>query len=149
MDGKNTGCPGATGAVAGPGRRVSARRKLAAVQQFLRGESREAVSRELNVPVHRLVEWRDRALMAAEGAAPSSASATRAMTRSCACGPGWARSPWPTSFSARRSTGWRAAAPWPGGASRPVAERSFDPVDRMKVEKAPKGEEEWPERHVG
>jgi transposase len=34
----------------------------------LRGESQEAVSRDLNVPVHRLAEWRDRVLMAAEGA---------------------------------------------------------------------------------
>jgi hypothetical protein len=38
------------------------------VQRLRRGESQEAVSRELNVPVHRLVEWRDRVLMAAEGA---------------------------------------------------------------------------------
>ena len=83
MDGKNTGSLGATeatapsarahhagdgGAVAGPGRRFSAKRKLAAVQRLLRGESQEAVSRELNVPVHRLAEWRDRVLMAAEGA---------------------------------------------------------------------------------
>lgn len=83
MDGKNTGGLGATeatapsarahhagdgGAVAGPGRRFSAKRKLAAVQRLLRGESQEAVSRELNVPVHRLAEWRDRVLMAAEGA---------------------------------------------------------------------------------
>ena len=56
------------GAEAGPGWRFSAKRKLAVVQRLLRGESREAVSRELNVPVHRLVEWRDRVLMAAEGA---------------------------------------------------------------------------------
>ena len=83
MDDKNTGSLGATevtapsarahhagdgGAVAGPGRRFSAKRKLAAVQRLLRGESQEAVSRDLNVPVHRLVEWRDRVLMAAEGA---------------------------------------------------------------------------------
>ena len=83
MDGRNTGSLGATeaaapsarahhagdgGAVAGPGRRFSAKRKLAAVQRLLRGESQEAVSRELNVPVHRLAEWRDRVLMAAEGA---------------------------------------------------------------------------------
>jgi hypothetical protein len=56
------------GAEAGPGWRFSAKRKLAVVQRLLRGESQEAVSRELNVPVHRLVEWRDRVLMAAEGA---------------------------------------------------------------------------------
>ena len=83
MDDKNTGTSGTTeatapsarahhagdgGAVAGPGQRFSAKRKLAAVQRLLRGESQEAVSRELNVPVHRLVEWRDRVLMAAESA---------------------------------------------------------------------------------
>lgn len=54
------------GAVAGPSRRFSAKRKLAAVQRLMRGESQEAVSRDLNVPVHRLAEWRDKALMAAE-----------------------------------------------------------------------------------
>jgi hypothetical protein len=32
------------------------------------GESLEAVSRDLNVAVHRLSEWRDRMLMAAESA---------------------------------------------------------------------------------
>jgi len=83
MDGKNPGSLGATeatapsarahhagdgGAVAGPGQRISAKRKLAAGGRLLRGESQEAVSRELNVPVHRLVEWRDRVLLAAEGA---------------------------------------------------------------------------------
>jgi hypothetical protein len=83
MDSKNTGASGATegtapsarahhagdgGAVAGPPRRFSAKRKLAAVQRLMRGESQEAVSRELNVPVHRLAEWRDRVLMAAESA---------------------------------------------------------------------------------
>jgi hypothetical protein len=34
----------------------------------MRGESLDAVSRDLNVPVHRLSEWRDRALIAAESA---------------------------------------------------------------------------------
>jgi len=56
------------GAEAGLGKRFSARRKLAAVQRLLRGESLEVLSRELNVPAHRLSEWRDRALLAAEGA---------------------------------------------------------------------------------
>ncbi len=56
------------GAGVGPVRRMSAKRKLAAVQRVLRGESMEAVSRSLGVPVHRLSEWRDRALQAAEGA---------------------------------------------------------------------------------
>ena len=59
---------GGGGAEAGPGRRYSASRKLAAVQRLLRGESLEALSRELNLPAHRLSEWRERALLAAEGA---------------------------------------------------------------------------------
>jgi transposase-like protein len=59
---------GGGGAEAGPGRRFSAKKKLAAVQSLLRGESLEAVSRELNVPAHRLSEWRERALLAAESA---------------------------------------------------------------------------------
>ncbi len=59
---------GGGGAEVGPGKRFSARKKLAAVQRLLRGESLEALSRELNLPAHRLSEWRDRAWLAAEGA---------------------------------------------------------------------------------
>ena len=51
-------------AVAGPVGRFSARRKLAVVQRLLRGEALEKVSRELNVPTHRLSQWRDRVLEA-------------------------------------------------------------------------------------
>ena len=43
-------------------------RTLAAVQRLMRGESLDTLSRELNVPAHRLSEWRDRVLIAAEGA---------------------------------------------------------------------------------
>jgi len=50
------------GAVAGGAKRFSAKRKLVVVQRLLRGESLEVVSREENVPVHRLTEWRDMAL---------------------------------------------------------------------------------------
>jgi len=56
------------GVVAVPVRRFSAQRKPSAVQRLLRGESLEAVSRELGVPVHRLTEWRDRAFTGAEHA---------------------------------------------------------------------------------
>ena len=56
------------GAVAGGAKRVSVKRKLAAVQRLMRGESLEAVSRDLNVPVHRLTEWRDKVLMGGESA---------------------------------------------------------------------------------
>ncbi len=50
------------------GERLSANRKLAAVQRLMRGESLEPLSRELNLPAHRLSEWRDRVLFAAESA---------------------------------------------------------------------------------
>src|SRR3954453_9709293 len=53
---------------AGPGRRNSARRKLAAVTRLLRGEPLEILARELNVTTARLSEWRDRALVGAEAA---------------------------------------------------------------------------------
>jgi hypothetical protein len=56
------------GAVAGGTKRFSAKQKLAAVQRLMRGESLDAVSRDLNVPVHRLTEWRDKVLMGAESA---------------------------------------------------------------------------------
>jgi predicted RNase H-like nuclease (RuvC/YqgF family) len=59
---------GGGGAEAGRGKRLSAKMKLAAVQRLLRGESLEALSRELNVPAHRLSEWRDRVLIASESA---------------------------------------------------------------------------------
>ena len=80
MDDKNSSTSGATeaaapaarahhagdgGAAAGGLRRFSAKRKLAAVQRLMRGESLDAVSREENVPVHRLTEWRDKVLMGA------------------------------------------------------------------------------------
>ena len=83
MDDKNSPTSGATeatapserahhagddGAVAVGTKRFSAKRKLAAVQRLMRGESLDAVSRDLNVPVHRLTEWRDKVLMGAESA---------------------------------------------------------------------------------
>jgi len=46
----------------GPGQRWSARRKREIVLRLLRGESLEAVSREIGVEVYRLEAWRDRAL---------------------------------------------------------------------------------------
>jgi hypothetical protein len=59
---------GAPSGAAGPERRFSAQRKLAAVSRLLRGEPLETVARELNVTVARLSAWRDRALLAAEAA---------------------------------------------------------------------------------
>ena len=51
-----------------PARRVSAKRKLAAVKRLQRGESLELLSRELNVTAARLSDWRDRVEFAAETA---------------------------------------------------------------------------------
>jgi len=59
---------GGGGAAAGGSKRLSAKRKLAIVQRLLRGESLESVSRAENVPMHRLTEWRDKVLGAAESA---------------------------------------------------------------------------------
>jgi len=59
---------GARSGAAGPERRFSAQRKLAAVNRLLRGEPLETVARELNVTAARLTEWRDRALVGAEAA---------------------------------------------------------------------------------
>lgn len=53
---------------AGPERRFSAQRKLAAVTRLLRGEPLESLAREFNVTAARLSEWRDRALAGAEAA---------------------------------------------------------------------------------
>ena len=59
---------GAPSGGAGPERRFSARRKLAAVTRLRRGEPLETLARELNVTVARLSGWRDRALVGAEAA---------------------------------------------------------------------------------
>ena len=53
------------GAVIGPlapGQRWSVMRKREVALRLLRGESLEALSRELSVEIHRLQRWRDRAL---------------------------------------------------------------------------------------
>ena len=59
---------GAPSGAAGPERRFSAQRKLAAVSRLLRGEPLETVARELNITAARLSGWRDRALLAVEAA---------------------------------------------------------------------------------
>lgn len=51
-----------------PGQRWSAARKRDVVLRLLRGESLEALSRELGVEPYRLAEWREKGLLALEGA---------------------------------------------------------------------------------
>ena len=46
----------------GPGQRWSAGRKREVVLRVLRGESLDALSREVGVEIYRLEEWRERAL---------------------------------------------------------------------------------------
>ena len=60
--------PGDYGAVAGGLSRVSVKRKLAAIQRLMRGESLDAVSRYLIMPVHRLTVWRDKVVVGGERA---------------------------------------------------------------------------------
>ncbi len=50
-----------------PGQRWSAARKRDVVLRLLRGESLEALSRELGVEPYRLAEWREKGLLALEG----------------------------------------------------------------------------------
>lgn len=56
----------AAGGPLGPGQRWSARRKREVVLRVLRGESLEALSRELGVELYRLEQWRERALTGVE-----------------------------------------------------------------------------------
>ena len=50
----------------GPGQRWSVGRKRDAVLRLLRGESLDALSREVSVEIYRLEEWRERALAGLE-----------------------------------------------------------------------------------
>ncbi len=49
-------------------RRFSVQRKMAVVARLQRGEPLELVARETNISIHRLTEWRDRALAGAASA---------------------------------------------------------------------------------
>jgi transposase-like protein len=68
--------PGTAGAL-GPGQRWSLRRKREVMLRLLRGESLDAVSRELGVPIYRLEAWRDAALAAVDGALKSRKGASK------------------------------------------------------------------------
>ena len=50
----------------GPGQRWSAGRKREVVLRLLRGESLDALSREVGVEIYRLEDWKERALAALE-----------------------------------------------------------------------------------
>lgn len=57
----------APGGPLAPGQRWSAGRKRDVVLRLLRGESLEALSRELGIEPYRLAEWREKGLLALEG----------------------------------------------------------------------------------
>ena len=63
-----TGVPadGAAGEAGAPGQRWSVGRKRDVVLRLLRGESLEALSREVGVEIYRLEDWRDRAVAGLE-----------------------------------------------------------------------------------
>ena len=63
-----TGVPadGAAGEPLAPGQRWSVGRKRDVVLRLLRGESLEALSREVGVEIYRLEDWRDRAVAGLE-----------------------------------------------------------------------------------
>jgi transposase len=70
---RTQGARRATGESAGggalaPGQRWSAGRKREVVLRILRGESLDALSRELGVEIYRLEEWRDKALSGLDAA---------------------------------------------------------------------------------
>lgn len=60
-EGARSATGGAPGAAA-EGKRWSAGRKKEVVLRLLRGESVDAMSREVSVPIYKLERWRDRAL---------------------------------------------------------------------------------------
>lgn len=78
---------GATTGPLGPGQRWSQGRKRDVVLRLLRGESSEALSRELRLEAYRLEQWRDRALLGIDaslrerGETPESAALDAAMKR--------------------------------------------------------------------
>ena len=61
-DSKKTEAMPPTGGLA-PGQRWSAARKREVVLRMLRGESVEALSRELGIEIYRLEKWRDKGLL--------------------------------------------------------------------------------------
>ena len=60
--------PGAADGSLGPGQRWSRGRKRAVALRLLRGESVDAVSRELGVPIFRLETWREAAFAGIDAA---------------------------------------------------------------------------------
>lgn len=60
--------------------RISASRKADVVMRLLRGESLDAVSRELGLPVSRIAGWRDEFVQAGKAALKSRAPEAAALT---------------------------------------------------------------------
>lgn len=95
-------------------KRWSANRKKEVVLRLLRGESVDALSRELGIEIYRLEEWHQKALQGVESALKAREeihSLLNSMRPSSAS----ARSPWRTSCSGRKRG---APTLWPRGDRR-------------------------------
>ncbi len=90
-------------------RRQTAARKQEAVLRVLRGEDIELVARGIDATAADVSGWRDVFLATGASGLKHIARAMPAMRRLIGFAPGWARSPWITSFSSRRSRRWRRA----------------------------------------
>src|SRR5688500_9506806 len=125
---------GADGPTVGHRRRMSARRKQAAVVRLPRGEDLELLSRELGVTAAELSGWRDAFLAGGAASLKSRPADARdaeigrlkekvgdpTIARSSAAihvrrNQGQEALAGPTSCSGPRSSGWRFPAPWPAG----------------------------------
>jgi len=81
--------PGAADGPLGPGQRWSRSRKRAVALRLLRGESVDAVSRELGVPIFRLEGWREAALAGIDAALTSRKDAHASAELDAALKPRW------------------------------------------------------------
>jgi hypothetical protein len=101
-------------AVRKPIQRWSAGRKRDIVLRLLRGESIEAVSRQVAVEPYRLEHSRERALAALDAGLKDRAEETRSRPGWAPPTSAWANSAWRTNCCARRLPPWRAARPFTG-----------------------------------
>jgi transposase-like protein len=104
--------PGAADGPLGPGQRWSRSRKRAVALRLLRGESVDAVSRELGVPMFRLEAWREAALAGIDAALTSRQEDKVSAELDAALKLASASSPWRTSCCGR---GAAPRALWPIG----------------------------------
>ena len=94
-----------------PVQRWSAARKRDVVLRLLRGESIEAVSRQIGIEPFRLEQWRERALAALDAGLKERPEDDPLQA---GLGAAWASWVWRTNCCARRSRAWRVACLFTG-----------------------------------